>query len=489
MLPELDADILLQVFSKLDVNDVLRVRQVSKGFFALTQETSLWLALYAALDGCPRLPSELPTTAALEPLCRYWKNWTSANPVPTSATQILPTVSFAKSAIEAIKLVKRQGLTWLVVVYINYKKQDEDHERVGTFSTVIAYPVYRQSSCDTVASQVPPYSEFEERVYIDRVGEGRYWSWNQDEDSSNVLSIMCADGLIRTFGLSPPTGWTRLISTRLPANIAAPRATLLLPSWGNHALLYFPRHRRVALVQLCDRIKRVTFLLDKDNTFINHLIDARFSHDFLVIFHTPVPRPDTDRFILNTYPLRTEERTIRPLARQELEGTLLMLQPPTQYANDITFTFLLGSSHSQISVYEDDVGFTYETRTSFWSAYSFLCTWNENEEIVMTVAKDDAYDHMFEVLKTNNICRAFGAAGTVLWWKKWKGLFTQHPGASQISEFPGPWDFYAFVDMDDQDGLVAHAGEKGDVTVCSYGDPDTIGSAFAVYTFNSTHSD
>ncbi|KAH8825803.1 hypothetical protein DL96DRAFT_1609947 [Flagelloscypha sp. PMI_526] len=474
MLPELGTDILLQVFSKLTVKDVLRVRQVSKFFFAITHETSLWLALCAKLRSGPRLLSGPPTTAALELLFKYRKNWRSANPVPVSPPQIFPTVSFARSYIETLKLVKRQGVTWLVVIYINDKMQDEDRERVGTISSVMAYPVARESHCDTAASQIPHCLDFEERVYVDEAGEGRYWSWNQDENSSNVLSMMCADGFIRTFGLSPSTGWTKLITTRLPSTIAAPRTTFLLPSWGNHALLYFPNHKRVALVQLCEKIKQVTFLLDKDNNFINHLIDARFNHEFLVVFHVTVPRPDADRFILHVYPLKTEERTIRPLARRQLEGTLLVLSPPSQHTKDMAFTFLLGSSQSHTTIDKMDVGFTHTVTTSFWCAYSFLFICDETREAMMTITKNDAYDRMFEVLKTNTVCRALGTAGTVLWRDRQRGLFTQHAGAKQVSTLGDQFGDYYFVDMNDQEGLVAYSGGSGDVTVSSYAYQDSL---------------
>ncbi|KAH8824774.1 hypothetical protein DL96DRAFT_144010 [Flagelloscypha sp. PMI_526] len=217
-----DSDVWLGIFSLLEVDDLLQLRQVSQLFYELTHRTAVWLALYHRQE--PTLPLFFPpTSSSIGRFLKFRTNWTSPHPFPVEAPREL-SVSRRQNKVADLRIVElRDGSSWLVVINLPRifhgkpwrNGRGELHHSNFVFVQAIPFdtidaPLHSEKKSSDLKW------EFGKWTVVDGLpGHTACWVFDEDEDSPYILSLICIDGFIYTYSLSPTEGWICMIKTPL----------------------------------------------------------------------------------------------------------------------------------------------------------------------------------------------------------------------------------------------------------------------------------
>ncbi|KAH8826767.1 hypothetical protein DL96DRAFT_1212876 [Flagelloscypha sp. PMI_526] len=376
---DLGFDVWLFILSLLQVHDILRFRQVSKLFYELTKQRSLWITLYKQIQPSGTPPSS-PSTDSIERFLKFHQNWTSPFPVPVEAPKTLPQALWLKH-VGAVKFVKDEcGASWLVVITELWISKTWPNDEVPDWAEDVSVNFIRVQAF--LASDTEKHWEFGK--WYCSGGEYQHsetrasWAFDEDDESPYVLALACADGFIHTYSLSSTTGWNCSRSTPMPTTPAKisfltfsrDHVVAALGTWNDSTL---------ALTVLHDS-GTMTHLLSADGARLiasgNDGISARFSREHAIIFHYPSMHKD---LFGHVYALRSTTQTqTHPIAGQRFPtGTKSAIFSHIT-TEDLVFpmliTYLLTPevTNMELSQTERQGGlFQFNERTATYTTFSF----------------------------------------------------------------------------------------------------------------------
>ncbi|KAH8835226.1 hypothetical protein DL96DRAFT_1573385 [Flagelloscypha sp. PMI_526] len=487
---DLGFDVWLFILTFLGISDVLRLRQVSKLFYGITKQISLWITFYYRTQPS-RMLSSTSSIDSIERFFKFRQNWTSPLPVPvetpiTLPESIRPSKIDCPHNVDAVKFVKDEcGESWLVVINDLgiYEPPPAAFDPEWDFGACVQY-VYVEAFLVSDIKKRWAFGKWYTRGAKYQYSDTRSsWSFNEDEETPCTLTLACADGLIHTYSLTSKTGWSCSRSTILPT---APENISFLSSSGDSAIVALGPGEDAffALIDLRGS-GTVSYLLTEDGIRLsaNDGSSARFSRNHVVVFHYASTEKELIGNIYSLHP--TTQSQIRPIAQQRFPaGTKSILFPhitTEKLAFTILLTSLLTPKEANMQIIRRSRHpvnpLLLNDRKAKYTVFSFAFS---PLTLNATLDKQNSVPDQ-EVYHFNSTPMLSKSGRSLLHWSYMREVRCEHLGHGDYGKSSivldrldnvrpcGPNGFDTVVDVDDEEGWLVWWDRNCPVTLMKYG--------------------